>query len=103
MSAGIGGLTSGGAAWLGGARFASKGVAAAVRTQPANLAEKLTLDEAVAGAGNRIMQGKINDPRYPEAIWAKMQHVHQHPGGNQTVIHYWQNLQTGLSHGFKFK
>jgi hypothetical protein len=54
-------------------------------------------------AGRRIMQGKINDPRYPENVWAKMQHVHPHPDGTQTVIHYWENLQTGAREGFKFK
>jgi hypothetical protein len=77
--------------------------AAAVRTEPRNLAEKLTLDEAAGGAGTRIMKGKIKDPKYPENLWAKMQHVHQHPDGTQTVVHYWENLETGLRHGFKFK
>jgi hypothetical protein len=75
----------------------------AARTAPRNLAEKLALDEAKGGAGNRIMQGKINDPKFPEDVWAKMQHVHEHPGGTQTVIHYWENLQTGAREGFKFK
>jgi hypothetical protein len=49
------------------------------------------------------MQGKINDPAYPESLWAKMQHTHYNPGGSTTVIHYWENLQTGARHGFKFK
>jgi RHS repeat-associated protein len=88
---------------LAGAAGAAKGAVTAVRTAPRSLAEKLTLDEAEAGAGRRIMQGKINDPRYPEEVWAKMQHVHEHPDGTQTVIHYWQNLQTGAREGFKFK
>lgn len=73
------------------------------RTAPRNLAEKLALDEAKGGAGKRIMQGKINDSKFPEDVWAKMQHVHEHPGGTQTVIHYWENLQTGVREGFKFK
>lgn len=75
----------------------------AARTAPRNLAEKLALDEAKGGAGKRIMQGKINDPKFPEDVWAKMQHVHEHPGGTQTVVHYWENLQTAAREGFKFK
>jgi RHS repeat-associated protein len=74
-----------------------------VRTAPRNLTEKLTLDEARGGAGKRIMQGRINDPKYPEGLWAKMQHVHEQPDGSQTVIHYWENIQTGAREGFKFK
>jgi hypothetical protein len=83
-----------------GWRNAAKG---GVRTAPRNLAEKLALDDAKGGAGKRIMQGKINDPKFPENVWAKMQHVHENPGGTQTVIHYWENLQTGAREGFKFK
>jgi hypothetical protein len=49
------------------------------------------------------MQGKIKDPKYPEGVWAKMHHVHEHPGGAETVIHYWENLLTGAREGFKFK
>jgi hypothetical protein len=73
------------------------------RTEPRDLAEELTLDEATAGAGKRIMQGEIDDPMYPEDIWAKMQHVHENPDGTKIVIHYWENLQTGAREGFKFK
>ena len=32
-----------------------------------------------------------------------MQHVHEHPGGTKTVIHYWENLLTGVREGFKFQ
>jgi hypothetical protein len=68
-----------------------------------SLAEKLALDEARGGAGTRIMQGRINDPRYPEEIWAKMSHARQLSGGGQVEIHYWENLKTGVREGFKFK
>ncbi|MFH0727105.1 MAG: RHS repeat-associated core domain-containing protein [Pseudomonadota bacterium] len=92
-------------------RFASKGtteiiegaVSAGVRTEARNLAEQLTLKEAQAGAGQRIMQGGIKDPRFPADTWAKMQHVHKTPEGQNTVIHYWQRLKDGFSTGFKFK
>jgi RHS repeat-associated protein len=76
----------------------AKCVQAAVRAEARNLAEQMALREAEAGAGQRIMQGLIKDPAFPENVWAKMQHVH-----GDTVIHYWQNLQTGERVGFKFK
>jgi hypothetical protein len=102
-----------GVAVLQSARLA---LSAGVRTQAGNLAEQLVLREAQAGAGTRILQGAIKDPRFPEAVWAKMQHVHKTPIGvsitdkgvaawsyGQTIaIHYWQNLQTGARIGFKF-
>lgn len=68
-----------------------------------NSAEKRTLDEAKGGAGRRIIQGQIKDAKYPKDLWAKVQHVHEHPDGTTTVIHYWENLQTGAREGFKFK
>lgn len=80
-----------------------------VRTEPANLNEKLALEEAKAGAGERIMAGKVKDPKFPQTEWAKMQHVHvgppspEAPSGVKTVIHYWQNLINGVRTGFKFK
>jgi RHS repeat-associated protein len=90
------------------------GEGAAAAAKACSLAEKLTLEEAMGGAGTRIMEGKIRDPRYPENLWAKMQHVHVHPEvtdpyGNvlqemqTTVIHYWENLLTEFREGFKFK
>jgi RHS repeat-associated protein len=68
-----------------------------------NLGDQLTLEEAEAGAGERIMEGKINDPTYPEDEWAKMSHVHEYPDGSKTEIHYWEHLETGTREGFKFK
>ena len=94
--------------WLVGAsqlgyQFTSEGgpscpTSNGVRTAAANLAEQLSLKEAQSGAGERIMEGLIKDPKFPEDIWAKMQHVH-----GDMNIHYWKNLQTGESSGFKFK
>ncbi len=94
---------------LGGLTGAVEGTAcrgaisAGVRTEARNLTEQLTLKEAQAGAGNRIMQGQIKDPRFPEDTWAKMQHVHEAPEGESIVIHYWQQLKEGFRTGFKFK
>jgi RHS repeat-associated protein len=74
------------------------------RTDPQNLCEKLTMDEAKGGAGKRIMQGKINDPRYPEDKFAKMEWTHYDCNGKKVAtIHYWKNLETGELSGFKFK
>ncbi len=83
-----------------GAETAGKAI---IRTEARNLAEQLALDEAKSGAGKRIMEGAIIDPKYPEEVWAKMSHVHKLPGGGQIEIHYWENLKTGLREGFKFK
>jgi len=86
---------------LGALKNALKGP---IRTKPGNLAEKLALDEAKAGAGRRIMEDNIKDPRYlPKTEWTKMEHLHSPPGGNETIIHYWENLITGIREGFKFK
>lgn len=94
LKAGRLGIKAGSAAVRGATR---------IRRSAENLAEQLAMEEAKGGAGTRIMQGKINDPRYPKDVWAKMQHVHEHPGGAKTVIHYWENQQTGSREGFKFK
>jgi RHS repeat-associated protein len=74
-----------------------------VEAGASDLSEQLALEEAQAGAGTRIMEGEIGDPDYPEDVWAKMQHVHENPGGSNIVIHYWENLESGLREGFKFK
>jgi hypothetical protein len=76
---------------------------AIVRTEARNLTEQLTLKEAEAGAGRRIMEGRIKDPAFSEDVWAKMSHTHEASGGSVTEIHYWLNLITGERQGFKFK
>lgn len=93
-----------GEALLGAAFLAvpgGEGAGGAVRTEARNLAEQLTMSEAKAGAGTQIMQGKIKDAT--RAGWAKMQHVHTNPDGTNIVIHYWQEIKTGVTEGFKFK
>ncbi len=103
-----GGLEIGAAAVTGGAsQFESRAVSGlvspGVRTEAQNLAEQLTMKEAQAGSGERIMQGKINDPLFPEDEWAKMQHVHTTPDGENIVIHYWERIEDAFRTGFKFK
>ena len=74
-----------------------------IRTDPANLPEQLTLQQAQTGAGDEIMKGKINDPNY-QSPWIKMQYTHILPDNMGTIsIHYWLNTVTGAMEGFKFK
>jgi RHS repeat-associated protein len=78
------------------------GVATA-RTVAQNLAEELALEEAMAGAGERIMEQTIRDPNFPQDVYAKVQHVHRALDGTTITVHYWNNLVTGELTGFKFK
>jgi RHS repeat-associated protein len=79
-------------------------VAKVVRTRAETLAEQLSLKEAEAGAGRRIMQGQqMKDPKFPAEEWAKMQHVHTTPEGQNIVIHYWERIEDAFRTGFKFK
>lgn len=73
----------------------------AVRTEPQNLAEQLSLKAAKNGGGIEIMKGQINDPARQN--WQKMQYTHPQPDGSHIVIHYWRNPTTGETNGFKFK
>ncbi len=77
----------------------------APRTEPKNLQEQLALDEATGGAGKEIdkLKDKIKDPKYPKEIWEKQQHLHENSNGTNINIHYWENRQTGMREGFKFK
>jgi len=46
----------------------------------------------------------INDPKYQDGQWEKKLHEHTRLDGEKSKqIHYWENLQTGERHGFKFK
>jgi RHS repeat-associated protein len=77
----------------------------APRTEPKNLGEQLALEEAKHADDKRILEGKINDPRYPEDVWAKREHIHKplDTKEDHIDIHYWEHLPTGERHGFKFK
>ncbi len=74
-------------------------VGAEVAEEGSNLGEQLTLEEAEAGAGERIMEGKINDPTYPEDEWAKMSHVHEYPDGSKRKFTTGNTLKPGLVKG----
>jgi hypothetical protein len=74
------------------------------RTEPNNLEEKLSMDEAKSIKGKKIMgEGEINDEKYKQG-WTKRQHVH-HPLDTKqknTTIHWWDNNLTGETEGYKF-
>ncbi len=73
-----------------------------VRTEPQNLAEQLTMQEAQSGQGRPIMQDRIKDPNWQG--WQKMQHTHFDLNTNKNItIHYWHNPKTNVNTGFKFK
>ena len=74
------------------------------RTEPVDLPEKLTLDEAQAGVGKQIMQyGKLKDPKYDQQTVTKDKIAHDHGDGTQTEIHYDRDRASGEGEGFKFK
>ena len=74
-----------------------------VRSEPQNLAEQLTLQEAKNNVGDVIMKDAIKDPRYTKN-WNKMQYIHYDPCGKNNInIHYWENIFSKRKHGFKFK
>jgi len=75
-----------------------------VRTEPKDLAEQLTLEEAKVNLGKNLkgLAGKIKDPRYPEDLWKKKGYTHKNPDGKTIEIHYWEEILTEARHGFKF-
>ncbi|HEX3129810.1 MAG TPA: RHS repeat-associated core domain-containing protein [Thermoanaerobaculia bacterium] len=68
-----------------------------------NLKEALAIEEALAGQGEEIMEGKIGDPRFPPTHFAKMEYVHRALDGTKITLHYWKNKLTNVLFGFKFK
>jgi RHS repeat-associated protein len=69
----------------------------------ANLAEQLTMDEALVGGGTRIMSGPFGDGLYWAPGWEKWQVVHRAPDETNIVVHYMKNIKTGAMEQFKFK
>jgi RHS repeat-associated protein len=74
------------------------------RTDPADLQEKLALDEAKSGAGE-VYPGELEDPKYhPETgTHTKMKYNHPHDDGTSTEIHYDIDRSTGEGSGYKIK
>jgi hypothetical protein len=69
----------------------------------ANLAEELTMEDALAGGGNKIMDGPFGDPAYRVSGWEKWQVVNRLSDGTNIVVHYMKNTITGAAEQFKFK
>lgn len=73
---------------------------------PRTLIEKLALQSAMNSPGDIIIRNLGDTPRlvalYGEGEWVKMQYVLR--GANsKTVVHYFENLTTGLRVEYKFK
>ena len=76
------------------------------RTEPCDLSEQITLEEAKAlqdDEEKEIMKDKIKDPRYPGDKWKKVQHTHDLLNKEKINIHYWKDKETGEKQDFKFK
>ena len=72
------------------------------RTEPVDLKEKLTMDEAKAGAGKKMEKVSVNDTKYKDTH-NKMSHNHNHGDGTKTEVHSWKDKKTGETSGHKFK
>jgi hypothetical protein len=83
----------------------TKKVVKGARTEPKDLQEQLTLEEAKGGAGEPIMQGRLKDPKYNSKTGThdKMGHNHDHGDGTSTEVHYDRNRKTGEGSGYKIK
>jgi hypothetical protein len=88
----------------GGAGAAEKPLPKGARTEPADLQEKLVLDEARGGAGEPY-RGKLEDPKYdPETgTHDKRQFNHDHGDGTSTEVHYDVDRATRQGSGYKIK
>lgn len=96
------GAGGGGAAAAGAAAAARGAAAAQAARQPAqNLSQQLAIEETLSGLGERIMQGEIKDPLFPENLFEKWQHVHRGLDGSQTTVHGWRDILTGEIIGAK--
>jgi hypothetical protein len=74
------------------------------RSEGKDLQEKLSMDEAKAGAG-KPYGGKLSDPKYDPVTGThnKMEHNHDHGDGTSTEVHYDVNRTTGQGSGYKIK
>lgn len=74
------------------------------RTEPVDLQEKLTLDEAKANPNKKVIipAENMDDERY-KGTHDKQTHVHDHGDGTKTEIHNLKERSTGHESGFKFK
>ncbi len=74
---------------------------------PCGLREDLAVQEAHRNPGAvRIMQGQINDWRYPEPRFGKYQWVHRYQSRGQDriiTVHFWRDHLTDEEFGFKIK
>ena len=74
------------------------------RTEPVDLQEQLTLEEAKA-SGGEAYKGKLGDKKYDSENGShdKRQHNHDHGDGTSTEVHFDRNRKTGEQSGHKIK
>lgn len=74
------------------------------RTEPADLQEQLTLEEAEA-SGGEAYKGKLGDKKYDSENGShdKRQHNHDHGDGTSIEVHFDRNRKTGEQSGHKIK
>lgn len=74
------------------------------RSEPKDLQEQLTLEEAKGGAGEK-WDGKLQDPKYDSETGShdKIRYNHDHGDGTSTEVHYDRNRTTGEGSGYKIK
>ncbi|SMN17593.1 hypothetical protein CRYPA_893 [uncultured Candidatus Thioglobus sp.] len=69
---------------------------------PRSIQDRLTLEAAKKGAGERIMKDiPLKDPRFKEMY--KMEYKVKSQQGKDSVIHYIRDPKTGKNFDFKFK
>lgn len=82
---------------------------AVTHRQPENLSEQLSLEEAIADGGRRIMEdvvlGDVDrlNAVYGQGDWQKYQYVHYCLDKSNITIHWFLNKATGLAVEYKFK
>ena len=74
------------------------------RNKPLDLQEKLALDEAKSGKGEKMTMN-LSDPKYDKVsgTYDKYKYNHDHGDGTKTEIHFDVNRKTGVRSNFKIK
>ena len=61
----------------------------------------MAIEAAEGGLGERIMEGKVGDKRFPEDLYAKWQYVMTTSDGRTVTVHAWKDPFTGEIFGAK--
>lgn len=73
---------------------------------PINLDEHLALEEAKTAKGRILIRNLADEPRlvdnYGPGNWVKKHYIHRAKDGSHIVVHWHENLTTGLRVEYKF-